>query len=423
MFYNSYIYILFVFDIIGGTGMNENRLSRHYVLIAGALIMLCAGILYMWSVFQPHVAAYHGWQQDTAALTSSVMISCFVLGNIIAGMLQERVHPRLIACAGSVLFALGIYFTSYVASSAPIALYLSYGVVGGLGCGILNSTVLAVLQKWYASKMGFITGVAVGFFGLSVVLLSPLVEMLLNRIELTATFRALAIVFFVVLTVSSMFLKNPEKSYYYAEVTKAIKLENVRQFRPRDMLKSASYYYIIISTFASAAAYMIIVPFIYTIAVSRGMSTSLALAAVMCMGGANSLGRIGAPILSDKIGRTNTIILGSLVSLAGCLLIISAEGVLYIAAVILIALPYGGAGGVNPVIATELFGARYSGANYGLVLLSIAFSSIFFGRISAFLGADGDFTTAFMISAVLCAVPVIMMLLLRKRCKRLGKNI
>ena len=403
--------------------MDKNRSSKRNVLIAGALIMLCAGILYMWSVFQPRVTAHHRWQSDTAALTSSIMIACYALGNIFAGLLQERVRPRIIACAGSALFTLGIFLTSYVDSSAPVVLYLTYGVAGGLGCGIVNCTVLAVLQKWYASKMGFITGVAVGFFGLSVVILSPLVEMLLNRIGLNATFRLLALVFFVILAISSMFLKNPEKSYYYAEVTKTIKLENVKQFRPRDMLKSPSYYYIIISTFSSAAAYMIIVPFISTIAVSRGMSPSFALAAVMCMGVANAMGRIISPMLSDKIGRTNTIILGSLISAAGCVLIISATGMLYIAAIFLIAVPYGGAGGTNPVITTELFGARHSGANYGLVLLSIAFSSIFFGRISAIVSIGGDFTTVFVICAALCAVPVIMMLLLRKRCKRLGKKI
>jgi OFA family oxalate/formate antiporter-like MFS transporter len=189
------------------------------------------------------------------------------------------------------------------------------------------------------------------------------------------------------------------------------------------MLKSASYYYIVIGTFASSAAYLVIVPFITTIAVARGMSPSLALFAVMSTGVANSAGRILAPMISDKIGRTRTIILCALISAVGCVLIVSARGGAYIAAVFLISLSYGGAGGTNPVITTELFGARYSGANYGLVLLSIAGSSIFFGKLSATLSAGGDFTTAFILCACLCTVPITAMLLMRKRCKRLGKTI
>ena len=400
-----------------------DRHRKLFITISGVLIMLCTGILYMWSVFQPHVTAHHGWNPGTTSLTSSVMIACFALGNITSGLLQTRIHPRFVALAGSVLFALGFYLTPLVNSDTPFMLYLTYGIVGGFGCGLVYCAALAALQKWYAAKMGFITGIAVGFFGLSVVILAPLVESLLNRVGLTGTFRILSLVFFVIPTVSSLFLKNPDKAYYYAEVTKAIKAENVRQFRPREMLKSPSYYYIILSTFTSSAAYMVIVPFISSIAISRGMSTSLALAAVMCTGVGNSLGRIFAPMISDKIGRTSTLITCSLISVLGCLLIIPAKGVVYIAAVFIISLAYGGNGGTNPVITTELFGARYSGVNYGFVLASMALASIFFGRVSASLSSGGDFTLVFIICAPVCIIPIIAMLRLRRRCKKLGKII
>ena len=218
-------------------------------------------------------------------------------------------------------------------------------------------------------------------------------------------------------------MRNPTKEYYYSEVTKAINLENVRQFTPRAMLRSASYYYISVSTFASAAAYLVIVPFISTIAVSRGMSQTAALAAVMCTGAANAAGRILAPIVSDRIGRSRTVIACAVISAGACLLVIGAKGYPYIAAVSLIAMSYGGSGSVNPVITTELFGARYSGANYGLVLLSIAFASLFFSRASAVLAVGGDYTPMFIICAAACVVPVAMMTLLRRRCRRLGKEI
>ncbi|MDR0905704.1 MAG: MFS transporter [Oscillospiraceae bacterium] len=400
--------------------MNRRKIV---VLIAGALIMLCAGILYMWSVFQPYVILQRGFDANRVSLTSAIMIACFVAGNIAAGLVQEKLQPRVIAIAGSVLFSAGLLLTGLTDSGSPGMLYFTYGVISGIGCGLVYSTVLAVLQKWYAAKTGFITGISVGFFGLSVVVLSPLVQMLLDGIGLTATFKTLALAFFVILVISSAFLRNPDKEYYYAEATKAVKLENVKQFLPGQMLKSASYYYIIISTFASSAAYLVIVPFITTIAVARGMSASFALFALMSTGIANSAGRILAPMLSDRLGRTRTIILCSVISAVGCILIISARGALYIAAVFLIAFSYGGAGGVNPVITTELFGARHSGANYGLVLLSIAASSVFFGKLSAPLSTGGDFGGIFLLCACLCAVPIVMMILLRKRCKRLGKTI
>lgn len=397
--------------------------GNHVILVAGAAMMLCVGILYLWSVFQPHVVAHYGWSPAQVSMTSSAMITCFVLGNILAGLVQEKIHPRIIAVSGSVLFTLGLYLSALISPDRPFMLYLSYGVMGGIGSGLVYCVVLAVLQKWYAAKMGFITGISVGFFGLSVVVLSPVVEAMINSLGLIMAFKVLAIAFFVILLPASAVLTNPAKEYYYAEASKSINPENIKQFTPSSMLRSPSYYYIVISMFASSAAYMVIVPYISTIAVARGMSSSLALVAVMGTGMANAAGRLLAPIISDKIGRTTTIILCALISACACLLIIRATGSLYILAVFLIALSYGGTGGTNPVITTELFGARYSGANYGFVLLSIAFSSIVFGRLSGSLGSGGDFMEMFIICAIICIVPCGMMMLLKRRCKRLGKKI
>ena len=397
--------------------MNKRKIA---ILIAGTVMMLCVGILYLWSIFLPHVVSHYGWSIADVSMTSAIMIAAFVVGNITAGFVQERVPPRAAALTGSVLFALGLFLSSK--ADTPAMMYLTYGVMGGIGVGLVYCVVLAVLQKWYAARMGLITGVAVGFFGLSVVILSPVVDTLIKSNGLIPTFQILAGCFFVILVISSLVLKNPAKEYYYAEVTKRIALDNVKQFTPRMMIKSPSYYCIFISTVASSAAYLVIVPFISTIAVSRGLSPQLALGAVMGTGIASATGRILVPIVSEKLGRTNTIIACSLISAAACLLIMSARGAAYVAAVLMIAFTYGGVGGTNPVITTELFGARYSGANYGLVLISIAFSSLLFGKISAAL-SGGNLTMMFVICAVICAVPIIMMLLLRRRCKRLGKII
>ena len=397
------------------------NIRKASVLISGIAMMLCVGILYLWSIFQPHVVSYYRWPATDVSLTSSIMISAFVVGNIAAGLVQERIHPRITAMVGSALFTLGLLLSSTV--KTPPMLYLTYGVMGGFGVGLVYCVVLAVLQKWYAAQMGLITGLAVGFFGLSVVMLSPVVDMLIKNEGLVQTFRILAVGFFAILVIAALALKNPAKDYYYAEVTKRINLDNVKHFKPRMMIKSPSYYCIFISMFASSAAYLVIIPFISMIAISRGLSPQLSLIAVMGTGVTSAGGRIIAPIISEKIGRTTTIILCSLISAAACLLIISAKGTAYVAAVLLIALAYGGTGGTNPVVTTELFGARYSGANYGLVLLSIAFSSLFFSKLSAVISGGGDFTRMFVICAAICVVPIFMMMLLRRRCKRLGKMI
>jgi OFA family oxalate/formate antiporter-like MFS transporter len=143
---------------------SKNKRYRIIVLIAGLFIMLCTGILYMWSVFLPSVAGHYGVAPSQVAMTSSVKMACFVAGNILNGLLQEKIHPRAAALLGCLLFCSGIYLTSLPGRGNPSTIYLTYGLAGGLGCGIAYGTVLAVLQKWWPANMGFATGLSVGFF-------------------------------------------------------------------------------------------------------------------------------------------------------------------------------------------------------------------------------------------------------------------
>lgn len=402
--------------------MNQNiRTKKLTVTVAGLAMMICVGILYMWSVFQSYVVGEHGWVPSQVAMTSSVMIAVFVLGNIIGGLLQEKIHPRLISLTGCVLFALGISMTSLV--STPGMLYFTYGVLGGFGCGLVYCTVLAVLQKWWAANTGLITGLTVGFFGLSVVVLSPVAHALLAANGTAYTFRFLGILFGVIIGLASLFMEKPSKEYYMAQATRTMSKEEMRQVTPRMMVTSPPYWFIFLSLFASSGAYLMLVPFISTIAVSRGMSTGLALIAVMITGLANALGRIVAPAVSDKMGRTNTMIVCYFISAAACIWMIFASGIAYIVAVFLIAFAYGGTSGINPVVVTELFGARNSGANYGLVLASLAVSSICFSMVSKALSSLGDFTASFIVCAAVCIVPITCMRLLHVFCKKQGKLI
>ena len=41
-------------------------------------------------------------------------------------------------------------------------LYLSYGVIGGIGLGFSYIVPVAVLVKWFSDHRGLITGIAVG---------------------------------------------------------------------------------------------------------------------------------------------------------------------------------------------------------------------------------------------------------------------
>ncbi len=104
-------------------------------------------------------------------------------------------------------------------------------------------------------------------------------------------------------------------------------------------------------------------------------------------------------------------------AVGACLLMISASGALFFVAVIIIAMGYGTAAGINTVLTCEMLGQKYFGANYGLVLAALPLSSIMFNKLSAAFGQTPT-TPAFIIAAIGCALPIFFMFLLKRTTKK-----
>ncbi|MGI5985945.1 MAG: MFS transporter, partial [Oscillospiraceae bacterium] len=161
--------------------------NRYVVLISGMLIQLCAGIIYMWSVFKGPVAQHLEWDPANAALTSSIMLAAFVLGIIAGGRAQDKIGPKFVTAAGSVMISVGMLLTALVSKQSPWLVYITYGIIGGLGVGTVYTATVSVIQKWFPDKRGFATGLMVSAFGFSLVIFAPLTNSLLTKIGVPST--------------------------------------------------------------------------------------------------------------------------------------------------------------------------------------------------------------------------------------------
>ncbi len=384
--------------------------NKYTALAAGIVTVLCTGILYLWSVFQPHVVEFYHWESAKAAQTSSVLLTFFVVGNIVSGWLQHKMQARYIAIIGGILFSSGLFLSSFVNSGNSSLIYLTYGGISGLGCGFSYSLSIDMLQKHFKNKRGLITGVTVAMFGLSTVLLAPIIESLITSLGLVGAFRTLSLIFIILLLPSALFFFVPKEK-------DSLPLKGSLQATPLQALKSLRFWCIMFSLLFSSAGYvMLVLPYTKVLAAQRGLG-DYSIYAVMAYGLGNAAGRIIFPAASDKLGRENTMIILAFAAVGACLLMISASGALFFVAVIIIAMGYGTAAGINPVLTCEMLGQKYFGANYGLVLAALPLSSIMFNKLSAAFGQTPT-TPAFIIAAIGCALPIFFMFLLKRTTKK-----
>lgn len=384
--------------------------NRVVVLISGMLIQLCAGIIYMWSVFRNPVAEHLSWDLSAATLTSSVMLAAFVIGIVSGGRAQDKIGPRKVVVIGSIMISVGMLLTAAVNSSAPWLIYVTYGIIGGLGVGFVYTTTVSVIQKWFPDKRGFATGMMVSSFGFSLVIFAPVTSSLLVKVGVPMTFVIIGLLFLVICVICSLFISNP------SEVTKAASTASApasKHYKTSEMLKTKQFYLIALSMFFVLPAYFILNPLFKTLGVERGLTEGMATLLVMITGIASASGRLVFSWISDIIGRKAAIIALIVVTLASVLLLIPAKGIFFLVCVGAIAFAFGGSAGVYPSLTADNFGTKYGGLNYGCVMVGFGISALLFPVISNAITKDGDYTATFILSAVCCIISLVLMLMIK----------
>jgi len=396
------------------------------VLIAGGILQLFLGIIYVWSVFKNPVSMYYGWTASDVGYTASFMLCFFVIGILTGGKALTKINVKFIVLIGGLMVAGGMLATALIppkamildntadnsitlklifTSRAPVYLiYLFYGVIGGFGVGAAYNAIVSSAQKWFPKNRGFATGVVVCAFGVSTVIFAPLTTILIENLGVKNTFLILSGIFAAAVLILFSFIKTPDQVPNAAPpVLKG------RQYTTMEMIKTTRFYLIALSLMFGTSVFFIINPDLKDLAENRGMK-DLATYLVMFVGIANALGRLGAPLLSDKIGREAADIIILLITALGAFGLCFAEGILLVVIIAAVAFCYGGYSGLYPVLTSENFGIKNIGSNYGAVMVGFMLSALLFPSI---INTIEDQQLKFMTLSVLASSGAVLIVMLK----------
>src|SRR2546423_6196088 len=129
--------------------------NRWAVAAAGTVTMVCLGTVYSWSLFTQPLIAGFGW--SNTATTSAFALAIFFLGvgAIIGGRWQDRSGPRPVIVTGAILWGVGNVLAGLgTARFGAGWIYLTYGVLGGIGLGLGYVTPVAAVAKGVPRRRG-----------------------------------------------------------------------------------------------------------------------------------------------------------------------------------------------------------------------------------------------------------------------------
>ena len=395
-----------------------------YAVFAAIAIQLTLGVAYIWSVFQTGVAnSIFSGNNAAASLTFSLLLSTLTIGSVIGGKLAVKYSTRSVIFSGGIILSLGFFLASFVTANNSWLLWVTYGAMGGIGMGFTYSTTIACAQKWYPHKKGLVTGVIVSALGFGGVVFTPIVESLISGFGGTGvgepkTFMVLSAVFLVACTAGSFFLKNPPESYMANKIASSgtnVKIAN--DYSPSQMLKTPQFYLIAFAFLLACMGGLMMIGFAKPIAVAKGLGATATIG-VLAISMFNSIGRLLWGMVSDKLGRKNTIIILLSGTTILSLFVNLAEGYWIYALIALIGLFYGGLLSNFPSLTADIFGAKYMATNYGFVLLGFGLGAIISSQIAGHYKniAVNDISLMFpaFVIASCCAVVGIVLILILK---------
>ena len=403
--------------------MDQQNLQKkaNTVLIAGILFNLSVGMLYTWSIIrgrmmEPVSAEGWGWTSSQAGLPFTVAVVFFALGLLIGGRIQDRIGPRWVVTTGGFLTGLGMVISGLVGNS-PTGITVSFGIITGIGIGLGYGCVTPPALKWFhPSKKGMVSGLIVGGFGFGAVYFGPLASALLGNFGIESAFMFMGIGVIALSVPIAQFVRNPPPGYVPPEPKKikatSAKSPAGKDYTWREMVRTPRFYMMFIMFMIASSVGLMVIGNVTRIATMQMGITDTALLAslVSFMAITNMAGRIIGGLMSDKIGRINTlffIFVIQILNMFGFMVYQNLPAL--ILGIIGIGFCFGALLSVLPALTAEQYGLKNYGANYGIVYLAWGLSGVVAPMLADHIyDTTGAFTTAYLICAGMMAVILVV---------------
>ena len=384
--------------------------KRWLILLASCFINLCIGSLYAWSVFSAPMAEYLS-QLNGIKLTPANLAIVFVIANsvgpitmISGGKINDTFGPKLVIFFGGLMFGGGMILSSFAKNITH--LILSYGVLTGLGLGMVYGATISTSIKFFPDKRGFVGGITTALFGISSVIIPPIAASITAKMGVLSAFKIIGLAFTIIVCISAFFIDKCPEGFKPNGWTPPMQKNNSSMPSVnkdwKEMLQTPTFYVMISLLMCGAVAGLMCISLASPLAKKMiGMSVASATAAVSTLALFNVLGRISAGLISDKIGRINTLASACLLSIVGLyFMYISGEGdvrTFYIG-ISIIGICFGSFMGVFPGFTADQFGAKNNSVNFGIMFSGFAIAGYVGPTIMTnTLKATGSYKGAFLI--------------------------
>jgi OFA family oxalate/formate antiporter-like MFS transporter len=370
--------------------------STRWVQLGLGLVCMMAisSPQYVWTLFTKPLGTAFGVTPASLQVTFSLLIVLQTFFSPFQGWLVDKFGPKLLIGAGGLLSGLSWVLASY--ASSLTMLYLTYGLIGGLGTGIVYVGVVGQMVGWFPDRRGFAAGVVAAGYGMGAILTTFPITNSLAAVGYQMTLLQFGAVFALVGLLAALGLKPPP--------TSAATRADAPGVSTGVMLRSPVFWLMfVMMTMMSTSGLMVtsqMAAFAGEFGITKAVVWGLAALplALTIDRFTNGLTRPFFGWVSDQIGRENTMCLAfALEGVAMALwLTLRADPLAFVLLSGVVFFGWGEIFSLFPSTLTDTFGTRNATRNYGCLYMAQGIGAIFGGPMASLLHeATGTWTSVF----------------------------
>ena len=399
--------------------MNQKSLSiRWLYLAAGVVALLFAGIIYGWSILKAPLAADFGWTADQLALNFTLTMCFFCLGGMAGGMLAKRAGTRIAMILAAVLSCLGFFLTARLDGGSVVMLYISYGLLAGLGIGIAYNVIISTVNAWFPDKKGTCSGALMMGFRASALVVGNAIAALIENpaVGWRAAFTGLGVVLGIILLATAFLLRLPPAGLELPQSERkagaAAEDFEVRDYTPGEMVRRFTFWRAFVCIVFLAAVGNTVISFARDLSISVGAEAGLATTLVGVLSVCNGLGRIATGAIFDKLGRRKTMLLANVVTIAAAgvtlLSVLVGSVPLCVAGLCVTGFSYGSCPTISSAFVSAFYGTKHFPMNFSIMNFNLMGASLLATVSSMLLTSAGSYVAPFALLLVLSAVALVL---------------
>jgi MFS family permease len=340
----------------------QGGFNYGWVVVAVGALATCVGFGAMFSlaVFLAPISADTGWSRGGVAFAMTLNFLAMGVCAFGWGALSDRVGPRAVLMAGSLLLGIGLALASRATSL--LEFQIVYGVLVGAAGGSFMAPMIATVSQWFDRHRGIAVSLVTTGVGVAPMTVSPFAAWLVEHQGWRGAELTIAIVAMLVLLPAALLVRKPPAMAPAPGEAPPADLG----LATKRALRSPQFAVLAFTFLLCCAAHS--GPIFHTVsyAIGCGLPTMAAVTIYSVEGAAGLGGRILLGLAADRFGAKRVIVAGLLVQAlaAGAYAAVSRAGEFYAVALVF-GLAYGGVMPLYAVLARAYFPPQIMGAVLG----------------------------------------------------------